>query len=1238
MKNRLLLALILGAATIGLHAQSKSEYTILSNLTSKLTNADFTADAPISGVSEVCTYDYNMTAVEVGTADVTKGLFGMQAVTGWTASSPSDNVRVMEGEKSTARTDGANAKAGGIFAYVDDTSEDMTGIVGLGGSYNPPYLGEEVGTQGLGIVAVWGAAASYTQDVTLPAGAYMLVVKYNNTSGGGEVNPNYNGFIADNGTQYLSTLTTFLPGTWQEDVIPFLLKEETSGKISLGYKSGNYGSGSAAHLFIDKVELYSIDPTPLQAAEIAAAKEELLALIEKGENLGADVAASRAVYNNDSATLEQVQAAIESQKELNESATTDLSAYFIKNAHFSQGDALPEDEGITTYARDMNATGTNGRTVHYYGMLPITGWEASNPRDETLEPGVTGDNTNDARACGVFNVGSNSFLGGAAFLPPTTLSDGSTEGKVLGFVGVWTAQSQYKQSVTLPAGKYTLRISYYNAGGTTAFSKNLMGFVEDSGTEHLATTTQFSTLNKWLQEDITFELTESTPGYFTMGYTAANVGSAGMPHFFIDGFQIFYVGDTPIDPSLMGLQAAVEGGQLSLESGFNAELKEQFRAVVEAGAALVEAKSADKDANQAAYDAITALSGDVAASIAAYKKLEQFNDETLEEGIATYDEDTYADLNQTLLDLQDEVSEALQEYTWDNDKINEVIAGYDSLVIKGVKTAWDAAVESGEPLAKDLDISILFDQLAYTYSTTALSNTNVPDKEWQYGDASNFKTQYGTAEVWNQSPFTVSRTLKDLPAGTYTITTKAFYRYSDQATNYDSYTTDPDAIPGAFVFAGYSKTKLNNIAIIASDNAEAFASTSAVGDGLFVPNSQQAAHDVFENDDYTDNVQKSVATVLADTGDLTFGISADGLEANSWVVWYTFSVKYNAIDQNVLFDELSSLITEVNDYLTENEDAMNKKASTDAGEAAVAATAALAGDNEAMSEALASLQAAYEEAQKNVANMAALEEAKDELSTTADDYLSQANSDAEDAYNEISDKLDDENYIDALDNAGIEALIEEVKSVTAALKIPAYEDAADDNPIDFTQVIVNPSFETGDLTGWTNSGTVNAQTQNNNEEVANKQGTYYCERWHVNGTVDINQTVDNLPAGTYELTATAYSVAEDAVLYVNDAAVSISTTDVYSVIFQLAEPGAIKFGVRWSDTGSLWTTLDNFQLTYYGTDSEKELTPTDIAGIEAAEAAPAAIYTLTGVKVATLQKGLNIVVDQNGNAKKVYVK
>ena len=258
--------------------------------------------------------------------------------------------------------------------------------------------------------------------------------------------------------------------------------------------------------------------------------------------------------------------------------------------------------------------------------------------------------------------------------------------------------------------------------------------------------------------------------------------------------------------------------------------------------------------------------------------------------------------------------------------------------------------------------------------------------------------------------------------------------------------------------------------------------------------------------------------------------------------------------------------------------------------------------------------------------------AVDEMNETADSYYDTASVKAQTAFDEKKDVTAED-----LTTEEIEALTVQVKEVTALLKIPAYDNASDETPVDMTSVIVNNGFEEGNLNGWTNSGTIDAQSQNNTS-FDNKQGTYYAEKWHVNGTVDLNQTIANLPAGTYDITAYAYSSATDCILYANDGSVAVTTSGLYTVTVKLEEGADLKFGVSWSDSGDKWTCMDEFTLVYYGAESEKELTSTDIEGVESSAVTPVAIYTVSGAQVDALQKGINIVKYSDGSTKKVLVK
>jgi hypothetical protein len=1020
------------------------------------------------------------------------------------------------------------------------------------------------------------------------------------------------------------------------DTIVFLLEEETAGKLSLGYKSGNYGSGGAAHLFIDNVQLYSIDKTPLIQAEIEAAKEQLKALIDEGEKTGADVTEATAIYNKSNATLEEVLAAIEKQEELNKAVLTDLSAFFLDNPHFTLDTPLPEDEGICTYDYDMkDPNGSNGRKVSYYGMQEISGWTANNLSDNTEVSGRS-DGKN-GRACGIFALGSNSFLGGAAFLPPTTMSDGATEGNLLGFVGVWTALSQYTQKRTLPAGDYKLVISYYNAGGTGEIAKNLMGFVEENGTEHLGTTKKWD-VGKWMKDEIEFTLGEDTPGYFTVGYTAANAGSGSMPHFFIDGISLYYVGETAIDPSLMGLQAAISAAQKYMTEAFATDLKNTLSQALNAGQKLIDDKSTDATANKAAADAITALVPQVTANIKAYEALDAFIgfEGALEKAREKYPAEIYPELNDGLDDLSDDANEAYSDYTWTTDEINAAIASLKDVIKNGVQKAWEAALASDKPLAQPIDISALFDQLSYTYDTAEKKGSNVPDTEWANNAGDNFKTQYGVAEVWNKSPFTVSCTLPEMPAGSYTITTKAFYREASNSSNYTKY--EEEALTDlAFVFAGNNKEALVNVATIAEDAHEGW-SAIVEGEGPYVPNGLKAAYDIFEDDEYDEKVETSVKTALTKEGDLTFGIKGDEMEGDSWVVWYTFSITYDkVIDIEALREGLKNLVAEVSDYTEEHEEDMNDYGWNAIGTVLEDAEAVANKTKPTQTEivtATENLTEAYADAKENVAAWVAFVTVRENIETIAEECAETANDEALEAYG----NLDLYNKPKNMTTEELKAFIEEVNSIAQDLRIPnGYDTASDGAPFDMTAVIVNPSFEDEDISAWTWNSKASGDT--GQREISNETytveapngediGSYVFNTWNSttpDGGFYVKQQLI-LPAGTYELKALLASDQGNVIkLSANDVSDEFTMADVKSkgqygsITFELDKKGSVEIQVY----SEKWFKADDFTLAYFGTDSEK--VPTAIEGVDApAKKAYGAEFNVAGQRVGAGYKGFVI--------------
>ncbi|MCR5139420.1 MAG: hypothetical protein K6B45_04570 [Bacteroidaceae bacterium] len=230
---------------------------------------------------------------------------------------------------------------------------------------------------------------------------------------------------------------------------------------------------------------------------------------------------------------------------LNVSAQTDVTSTYLTNADFSQG--TPITVGVCTYAKDTQSNGTE-----FSQLVAVDGWDI-------VENG-------DARAGGLVAFGSGVWIGGPGYTAPATNSDGDATGNILGLVGVWTGLAQYTQSVTLPAGTYTLVLGVYNSvGGTEAFAKNLIGFIEDGGTEHLATTTQYG-VNTWKYEFISFTLDAETKGKISLGYKSTDQGSGKMPHLFLSGIQLF---DGALDAE--AYEAAKEAARNAKELAANKE-------------------------------------------------------------------------------------------------------------------------------------------------------------------------------------------------------------------------------------------------------------------------------------------------------------------------------------------------------------------------------------------------------------------------------------------------------------------------------------------------------------------------------------------------------------------------------------------------------------------------------------------------------------------------------------------
>lgn len=200
---------------------------------------------------------------------------------------------------------------------------------------------------------------------------------------------------------------------------------------------------------------------------------------------------------------------------------------------------------------------------------------------------------------------------------------------------------------------------------------------------------------------------------------------------------------------------------------------------------------------------------------------------------------------------------------------------------------------------------------------------------------------------------------------------------------------------------------------------------------------------------------------------------------------------------------------------------------------------------------------------------------------------------------------------DALANDGTDANLDDaVAAVRTALK--TYLSTTDKTNVSLTAaLLINPSFETGNFTGWTNN---NMALQTNTS--FGKDGNVYCEKWVPNGTFGVSQTITAMPAGVYQVTAKAKARGvTSAKLSAGGIEKAITIADSesdYVVEFAIDDNSDITIAFEGVGTGagSSWLVVDNFRLMLVsaGLPDVTAVTGKMNAEVEAAQTAAIAAY------------------------------
>ena len=152
----------------------------------------------------------------------------------------------------------------------------------------------------------------------------------------------------------------------------------------------------------------------------------------------------------------------------------------------------------------------------------------------------------------------------------------------------------------------------------------------------------------------------------------------------------------------------------------------------------------------------------------------------------------------------------------------------------------------------------------------------------------------------------------------------------------------------------------------------------------------------------------------------------------------------------------------------------------------------------------------------------------------------------------------------------------------------AQSDVSEENPVDKTSLIVNPSFENS-TNGWTCE---NLGSQSNSS-FSKKAGSYYIEKWtsqgNAVGDASVRQTLKNVPIGMYKMTVAAQNYSQNATTKKNTGAYIFAglaqeivyTPADYSVKFTNLT-GEVEIGFVAEGATGNWLAVDNFRLYLIG--------------------------------------------------------
>lgn len=463
--------------------------------------------------------------------------------------------------------------------------------------------------------------------------------------------------------------------------------------------------------------------------------------------------------------------------------------------------------------------------------------------------------------------------------------------------------------------------------------------------------------------------------------------------------------------------------------------------------------------------------------------------------------------------------------------LTEIEAGYDERTF--VPAAIDTVSATADKIFREDVLAAAMSAEEEFDLTPMIVNPNFDGNSGSGWKGTASAVSWDVNEHYNGT-FDIYQDIEGLPEGTYKVTCKGFYRPANNDVMQAAWGVEGDTTNDimGYLYGNDASVKLHHCYDFVYDEAYGGAAqiTGIVDEaynGKYAINDRHGCSIVFANGDFLNEV---TCYVGAD-GKLRIGVKAEGtLVGGNWTPFDEFTIAYVPGDVTGLVATLESNVATAQTML--NNEAVSTTEAKDGLDAAITSASAVleAGSTDAdeLTAESEALIAAIELGQKSIDLVAELTTmVEDEVTKledgSYDEFMDLAEVEYYDLYDYVYEVYDEVEY-DFETVADVQSRIDQINLMRANMMQIGLGmgDASNDNPVNVTSLITNPSFTVTGATGaaenssagWTVTGTAGG----GNVGALNAG---VIESWN-SDNFDIYQTLKGLPQGWYRLTCKGF--------------------------------------------------------------------------------------------------------------------